>query len=33
MRRVRTAVIGCGKVGRIHARALADLAESELAAV
>jgi predicted dehydrogenase len=33
MRRVRTAVIGCGKVGRIHARALADLAESELVAV
>jgi len=33
MRRVRTAVIGCGKVGRIHARALAGLAESELVAV
>jgi predicted dehydrogenase len=33
MRRVRTAVIGCGKVGRIHARALADLAEAELVAV
>jgi predicted dehydrogenase len=33
MRRVRTGIIGCGKVGQIHARALAGLAESELVAV
>ena len=33
MRRVRTGLIGCGKVGGIHARALASLAESELVAV
>jgi len=33
MRRVRTAIVGCGKVGQIHARALAGLAESELVAV
>jgi UDP-N-acetyl-2-amino-2-deoxyglucuronate dehydrogenase len=31
--RVRTALVGCGKVGRTHARALASLAESELVAV
>lgn len=30
--RLRTAVIGCGKVGRIHARALASLPESEFVA-
>jgi UDP-N-acetyl-2-amino-2-deoxyglucuronate dehydrogenase len=28
--RLRTAIIGCGKVGRIHARALSHLPESEL---
>ena len=33
MRRVRTGVIGCGKVGQTHARALSELAESELVAV
>jgi predicted dehydrogenase len=33
MDRVRTAMVGCGKVGQIHARALAELAESEFAAV
>jgi len=33
MRRVRTALIGCGKVGQIHALALAGLEESELVAV
>lgn len=33
MRRVRTALIGCGKVGATHARALRDLPESELVAV
>jgi UDP-N-acetyl-2-amino-2-deoxyglucuronate dehydrogenase len=31
--RVRTALIGCGKVGRIHARALSQLPESEFVAV
>src|SRR3954451_20737154 len=31
--RLRTALIGCGKVGRIHAVALAALPESELVAV
>ena len=31
--RLRTALIGCGKVGRIHAEALARLPESELVAV
>ncbi len=31
--RLRTALIGCGKVGRIHADALAELPESELVAV
>jgi len=33
MRPVRTALIGCGKVGSIHATALRELAESEFAAV
>src|ERR1700688_2661056 len=33
MRRVRTAVVGCGKVGRIHADALRDVAEAEFVAV
>jgi predicted dehydrogenase len=33
MPRVRTALIGCGKVGQIHAAALCDLPESELVAV
>ncbi len=33
MDRVRTALVGCGKVGQIHAHALASLAESEFAAV
>src|SRR6516225_3692472 len=33
MDRVRTALIGCGKVGRIHAQALATLAESDFVAV
>src|SRR5262249_9406886 len=33
MDRVRTALVGCGKVGQIHARALATLAESEFVAV
>jgi len=33
MNRVRTALVGCGKVGRIHAHALATLAESEFVAV
>ena len=33
MRPVRTALIGCGKVGQIHAAALCELAESELVAV
>lgn len=33
MARVRTALIGCGKVGRIHAAALSSLPESELVAV
>ena len=32
MERVRTALIGCGKVGQIHARALASLPESEFVA-
>src|SRR5438128_733686 len=30
---VRTAIIGCGKVGRIHAAALRSLAESNLVGV
>lgn len=33
MERIRTALIGCGKVGQIHAAALRDLPESELVAV
>jgi predicted dehydrogenase len=33
MERVRTALVGCGKVGRIHAHALATLAESQFTAV
>ena len=33
MRPVRTALIGCGKVGQIHAAALCELPESELVAV
>jgi UDP-N-acetyl-2-amino-2-deoxyglucuronate dehydrogenase len=32
MKRLRTALVGCGKVGQIHARALATLAESEFVA-
>jgi UDP-N-acetyl-2-amino-2-deoxyglucuronate dehydrogenase len=32
MHRVRTAIVGCGKVGQIHARALASLAESDFVA-
>ena len=32
MTRVRTALAGCGKVGQIHAQALAELAESEFIA-
>ena len=31
--RVRTAIVGCGKVGHVHAGALTTLAESELVAV
>jgi predicted dehydrogenase len=33
MNRIRTALIGCGKVGGIHAAAVASLAEAELVAV
>src|SRR5438046_9035410 len=33
MNRVRTALVGCGKVGQIHALALRTLAESELVGV
>jgi predicted dehydrogenase len=33
MRRIRTAIIGCGKVGHIHAHALGSLPESEFVAV
>ncbi len=33
MSRVRTALVGCGKVGQIHASALESLAESEFVAV
>ena len=33
MERVKTALVGCGKVGQIHAQALATLAESELVGV
>jgi len=32
MRRIRTAIIGCGKVGDIHAKALSTLPESEFVA-
>ena len=32
MNRVRTAIVGCGKVGQIHAQALASLAESDFVA-
>jgi len=32
MNRVRTAIVGCGKVGHIHAQALASLAESDFVA-
>ena len=32
MDRVKTALVGCGKVGQIHAQALAALAESEFVA-
>ncbi len=33
MRRLRTAVVGCGKVGRIHADALRTIAEADFVAV
>src|SRR5688572_24423261 len=33
MKRIRTALIGCGKVGGLHAAALTTLPESELVAV
>ena len=33
MQSIRTALIGCGKVGQIHAAALRDLGESEFVAV
>ena len=33
MQPVRTAIIGCGKVGHLHARALSGLAEAQLVAV
>ncbi len=33
MDRVRTALVGCGKVGQIHAQALAALPESDLVGV
>ncbi len=33
MRRIRTAIIGCGKIGHTHALALSTLGESELVAV
>ncbi len=33
MVRVRTALVGCGKVGQIHAAALRELPESEFVAV
>ena len=32
MKRLRTAIVGCGKVGQIHAQALASLAESDFVA-
>jgi predicted dehydrogenase len=33
MQTVRTALVGCGKVGQLHAAALKSLPESELVAV
>src|SRR5262245_22805884 len=33
MKRIRTALVGCGKVGRTHAEALAQLQESEFVAL
>jgi predicted dehydrogenase len=33
MQRLRTALVGCGKVGSIHAQALRDLPESDFVAV
>src|SRR5262245_10174668 len=33
MKKIRTALVGCGKVGQIHASALQDLPESEFVAV
>ena len=33
MKKIRTALIGCGKVGQIHAAALRELPESEFVAV
>lgn len=33
MRKIKTALVGCGKVGRIHAAALGKLAEAEFTAV
>ena len=33
MKRIRVALIGCGRVARVHADALAALEETELAAV
>jgi len=33
MEKLRTAIIGCGKVGHLHARALAELPESDFCAV
>ena len=33
MDRLRTALVGCGKVGQTHAQALASLPESEFVAV
>lgn len=33
MKKIRTAIVGCGKVGQIHARSLAALTEAEFVAV
>jgi len=33
MKKLRTAIVGCGKVGHFHARALANLEKSEFVAV
>ncbi|CAB3806236.1 hypothetical protein LMG28614_06345 [Paraburkholderia ultramafica] len=33
MKKLRTAIVGCGKVGHFHARALTNLANSEFVAV